>query len=162
MWIRIILSSRETGGEDDIYKNEYAGEFVWSKENNVFGWGKLIEGHEKKLADEEMIYFSPATATVEHLKGLPETFMIVGSLDLFCNEDMDYAKKLIQAGVFTELYVEPGVPHAYEYWEGTPQTERFYELRDRATARMLGSEYHPKASGEITGFGDFLKYLFGK
>ena len=151
-----------TGGEDDIYKNEYAGEFVWSKENNVFGWGKLIEGQEKKLADEEMIYFSPATATVEHLKGLPETFMIVGSLDLFCNEDMDYAKKLIQAGVFTELYVEPGVPHAYEYWEGTPQTERFYELRDRATARMLGSEYHPKASGEITGFGDFLKYLFGK
>ena len=158
----IVIEGESAGGEDDIYKNEYAGEFVWSKENNVFGWGKLIEGHEKKLADEEMIYFSPATATVEHLKGLPETFMIVGSLDLFCNEDMDYAKKLIQAGVFTELYVEPGVPHAYEYWEGTPQTERFYELRDRATARMLGSEYHPKASGEITGFGDFLKYLFGK
>ncbi len=150
-----------TGGEDDIYRNEYAGEFIWTRENNVFGWGKLLAGQEKKPADEEMIYFSPATATPGQLKGLPETFMIVGSLDLFCGEDMDYARKLMEAGVFTELYVEPGVPHAYEYLEGTPQTERFYEYRNRATARMLGLEYSPKASAGKTGFGDLLKYLFG-
>ena len=150
-----------TGSEDDIYNNEYAGEFIWTKENNVFGWGKLLAGQEKKLTDEEMIYFSPATATVAQLKGLPETFMIVGSLDLFCGEDMDYARKLMEAGIFTELYVEPGVPHAYEYLEGTPQTERFFELRDHATARMLGLEYSQKASDEKTGFGDLLKYLFG-
>ena len=150
-----------TGGEADIYNNEYAGEFIWTRENNVFGWGKLLAGQEKKLSEEEMIYFSPATATVEQLKGLPETFMIVGSLDLFCGEDMDYARKLMEAGVFTELYVEPGVPHAYEYLEGTPQTERFFELRDHATARMLGSEYHPKAAEEETVFGSILKYLFG-
>ena len=128
-----------TGGEEDIYNNEYAGEFVWTKEDNVFGWGQLIAGQEKALSDEEMIYFSPAVATVEQLKGLPKTFMIVGSLDLFCDEDMDYARKLIEAGVFTELHVEPGVPHAYEGLEGTPQTARFYELRDNATARMLGN-----------------------
>ena len=150
-----------TGGEDDIYKNEYSGEFIWTRENNVYGWEKLIAGQEKKLTDEEMIYFSPAVATAGQLKGLPETFMIVGSIDLFCDEDMDYARKLMEAGVFTELYVEPGVPHAYEDLEGTPQTERFYELRDRATSRMLGVEYNPKASGETTGFVDFLKYLFG-
>jgi hypothetical protein len=56
--------------------------------------------------------------------------------------------------------LEPGVPHAYEYLEGTPQTERFYELRNHATARMLGLEYDPKASEE-TVFGSILKYLFG-
>ena len=139
-----------TGGDEDIYNNEYAGEFVWSKENNVFGWGKLIEGQEKALADEEMIYFSPALATVEQLKGLPETFIIVGSLDLFCDEDMDYAQKLMQAGIFTELYVEPGVPHAYEYLTGTPQADRFYTLRDHATARMLGGEEKPEASEALT------------
>ena len=149
-----------TGGEADIYNNEYAGEFVWTKENNVFGWGKLLAGQEKKLTDEEMIYFSPATATAEQLKGLPETFMIVGSLDLFCGEDMDYARKLMEAGVFTELFVEPGVPHAYEYLEGTPQTKRFYELRNHATARMLGMEYDPMASEEKSVFGSILKYLF--
>ena len=101
-------------------------------------------------------------ATVGQLKGLPETFIIVGSIDLFCDEDMDYARKLMEAGVFTELHVEPGVPHAYEELEGTLQTERFYELRDQATARMLGVEYNSKDSSDITGFGDFLRYLFGK
>ncbi len=129
-----------TGGDKDIYKNEFAGEFVWTKENNVFGWGKLIEGWDRELTDEEMIYFSPAVATVKQLKGLPETFMIVGSLDLFCDEDMAYAQKLMEAGIFTELYVEPGVPHAYDHLEWTPQAARFLEMRDHATARMLGAE----------------------
>ena len=148
-----------TGGEEDIYNNEYAGEFVWTKENNVFGWGKLIEGQDEKLSEEEMIYFSPATATVEQLKGLPETFMIVGSLDLFCDEDMSYAQKLMEAGVFTELYVEPGVPHAYEYVEGTPQTERFFAMRNRATARMLGKT---ETTETEASFKDILQYLFGE
>jgi len=150
-----------TGGKEDIYNNQFAGDFIWTKENNVFGWGKLIAGQENKLPDEEMIYFSPATATVEQLKGLPQTFMIVGSLDLFCDEDIDYAKKLMQAGIYTELHVEPGVPHAYEYLEGTPQTKRFFELRDTATARMLGIENYSKAPEEKTVFGSILKYLFG-
>ncbi|MBO5552359.1 MAG: alpha/beta hydrolase [Lachnospiraceae bacterium] len=149
-----------TGGENDIYNNEYAGEFVWTKENNVYGWGRLLAGQDRELTGEEMLFFSPATATVPQLKGLPETFMIVGSLDLFCGEDMDYARKLMEAGVFTELHVEPGVPHAYEYLEGTAQTERFYELRDKATARMLGLEAGTRASEEKKVFGSILKYLF--
>ena len=137
-----------TGGEKDIYKNEYAGHCVWTKGNNVFGWGKL--------SDEEMIYFSPAVATVEQLKGLPETFMIVGSLDLFCDEDMSYAQKLMEAGIFTELYVEPGVPHAYEYLYWTPQAHRFFELRNHATARMLGAEKDVKESDEAKAFRELL------
>ena len=145
-----------TGGEKDIYMNEYAGSCVWTKENNVFGWGKLIEGQAKALTDEEMIYFSPAMATVEQLKGLPETFMIVGSLDLFCDEDMTYAQKLMEAGIFTELYVEPGVPHAYEYLEWTPQAQRFFELRNHATARMLGAEKDVKESAEAKAFRELL------
>ena len=148
------------GSADDIYDNEFAGELVWRKENNVSGWGDLIAGQKEKLDDGEMIYFSPAVATVEQLKGLPQTFMIVGSIDLFCDEDMDYAQKLMQAGVFTELHVEPGVPHAYEYLEGTPQASRFYELRDSATARILGTTYDPAASlGDQ--YGGILKYLLG-
>ena len=147
-----------TGGEDDIYNNEYAGEFVWTKENNRSGWADLFAGQDEKIPDEEMIYFSPATATVEQLKGLPETFMIVGSLDLFCDEDMDYAQKLMEAGIFTELHVEPGVPHAYESLEGTPQEKRFKELRNNATARMLGNT---ETSDEEAYYEDILKYLFG-
>ena len=128
-----------TGGEKDIYKNEYVGHCVWTKENNVFGWGKLMEGQDKALSDEEMIYFSPAVATVEQLKGLPET-----------------AQKLMEAGIFTELYVEPGVPHAYEYLEWTPQAHRFFELRNHATARMLGAEKDVKESAEAKAFRELL------
>ncbi len=47
-----------------------------------------------------------------------------------------YAQKLIEAGVFTELHVETGVPHAYEDLTGSSQAVRHYELRDNATARM--------------------------
>ncbi|HCI73704.1 MAG TPA: alpha/beta hydrolase [Lachnospiraceae bacterium] len=150
-----------TGGKDDLYNNEYAGEFVWTKENNVSGWGDVLAGQEKELSDEEMIYYSPATATVDQLKGLPETFIIVGSLDLFCDEDMDYAQKLMQAGVFTELYVEPGVPHAYDGVDGTPQTKRFNQLQDNAIARMFGNnQMSNQMSDEENEFISILKYLF--
>ena len=90
--------STAAGGKDDIYNNEYAGEFIWTRENNVSGWADLMAGQEKELTEEEMIYFSPAVATPEQLKGLPEAIILVGSLDLFCDEDMDYAKKLMEAG----------------------------------------------------------------
>ena len=82
--------------------------------------------------------------------------MIVGSLDLFCDEDMSYAQKLMEAGIFTELYVEPGVPHAYEYLYWTPQAHRFFELRDHATARMLGAEENMKESDEAKAFRELL------
>ena len=89
--------------------------------------------------------------------------MIVGSLDLFCDEDMSYAQKLMEAGVFTELYVEPGVPHAYEYLEWTPQAHRFLELRNRATARMLGAEKNQEESDEAKAFRELLiKYNIGQ
>ena len=149
-----------TGGKDDIYKNEYAGEFIWTKESNVSGWADLKAGQDKELTDDEMIYFSPATATVEQLKGLPETFVIVGSLDLFCDEDIDYAQKLMEAGIFTELYVEPGVPHAYEYLDWTPQADRFFMLRDHATARMLGNDSDSEDFSE-EDYEGILNYMFG-
>jgi acetyl esterase/lipase len=148
-----------TGGEEDIYNNEYAGEFVWTKENNISGWADLKAGQEKELTDEEMVYFSPATATADQLKGLPEAIVIVGSLDLFCDEDMDYAKKLMEAGVFTELYVEPGVPHAYDAFAGTPQEKRFNELRDNAIARMFGTENDSNVSEKEEGYECFINYL---
>jgi acetyl esterase/lipase len=150
-----------TGGKDDIYNNEFAGEFVWAKDNNISGWADLFAGQDQELTDEEMIYFSPAVATVEQLKGLPQAFVIVGSLDLFCDEDIDYAQKLMEAGVFTELYVEPGVPHAYDALEGTAQTERVNALRDNAITRMFGNK-DLKASDEETDYSSLYSILLGE
>ena len=125
-----------TGGNNDIYKNEYAGEYIWTKQLNQIGWTSLKKDQE--IPEKEMLYYSPAMASVEELKGLPDTFIIVGSLDLFVNECLDYANKLIQAGISTEFFCEPGVVHAYNILSTkSPQTSRFIELCDNAVEKMF-------------------------
>jgi acetyl esterase/lipase len=47
---------------------------------------------------------------------MPELYLDVGELDLFCNEGVEYALKLMKAGVTTELHVHTGVPHGFESW----------------------------------------------
>ena len=52
-----------------------------------------------------------------HEKGprsVPPTFIAVGALDLFLEEDMEYARRLTRAGVPTELHVYPGVYHGFQ------------------------------------------------
>ena len=65
----------------------------------------------------------------------------------------------MEAGVFTELYVEPGVPHAYDGFAGTPQEIRLNERRDNAIALMFGTDYEPEASEEEEGYEGYIKYL---
>jgi acetyl esterase/lipase len=35
-------------------------------------------------------------------------------LDIFRDEDIDYARRIAAAGVSVELHVHPGVPHGFE------------------------------------------------
>ena len=53
-------------------------------------------------------------ARVSDVSGLPPTFIGVGSIDLFCEEDIEYARRLIHAGVNTELMVVPGAYHGFD------------------------------------------------
>jgi acetyl esterase/lipase len=38
----------------------------------------------------------------------------VGAIDGFLDEDADYAMRLLEAGVPTDLHVYPGAPHGFE------------------------------------------------
>lgn len=60
------------------------------------------------------IYAAPARASVEDLYDLPPTYIDVGELDPFRDEDIAYATRLLQAGVACELHVTPGVFHGSE------------------------------------------------
>lgn len=123
-----------TGTKDSPYHNPYTGEFVWTPAANQFGWTTLRGG--QTISDTQMPYFSPAMA--KNVADLPPTFMMVGDLDLFVNEDMDYANKLIQAGVPTELFVIPGVFHAFEM--ANPQAEKtqnYLNWRSKAIEQMF-------------------------
>jgi acetyl esterase/lipase len=87
----------------------YVGEFVWTQENNYFGWRSLL-GEEPGSAG-----ISPyaAAARAADVSGLPPTYISVGGLDLFLEENMIYADRLSRAGVPVELHMYPGAYHGF-------------------------------------------------
>jgi acetyl esterase/lipase len=87
----------------------YTGEFFWTNESNRFGWTCLL-GKEPGGPD-----VSPyaAAARAESLAELPPSFIAVGALDLFLEEDLEYARRLIRDGVPTELHIYPGAYHGF-------------------------------------------------
>ncbi|HUD28900.1 MAG TPA: alpha/beta hydrolase [Novosphingobium sp.] len=111
----------------------FAGEFVWHAANNRFGWAALL-GREPGGADVSP-YAAPARAT--DLSGLPPTFIATGALDLFVDEDMDYARRLMRAGVPTELHVYPGAFHAFDIFGDAPVSAAARRDSRAALARAL-------------------------
>lgn len=95
-------------------RHPFAGEFVWPASNNHFGWASLLG--EEPGAIGVSPYASPARA--EDLSNLPPTFIGTAALDLFADENIDYAKRLIRAGVPTELHVWPGAFHGFDLLPG--------------------------------------------
>lgn len=90
--------------------NPYAGEFVWDRHNNRFGW----EGFLGQPPGGEGVSPYAAAARATDLSGLPPTFISTAALDLFVDENLDYARRLIRAGVPTELHLYPGAFHAFQ------------------------------------------------
>jgi acetyl esterase/lipase len=88
----------------------YIGHFVWTEAENRFGWSSLLG---RPLGSPSVLPGS-VPARVKDVSGLPPTFIGVGSIDLFCEEDVEYARRLILAGVRTELFVVPGAYHGFD------------------------------------------------
>jgi acetyl esterase/lipase len=87
---------------------EMAHALLWTVDDNVTGWDALLGSGEADVS----IYAAPARAT--DLSRLPPAYIDVGGLDLFRDEDVDYATRLQRCGVPVELHVVPGVPHAFD------------------------------------------------
>ena len=82
-------------------------ERVWNRAANLHGWNAYLAGG----AGGEGVSPYAAPARAEDLAGLPPAYVNVGALDLFVDEDVDYARRLMAAGVPTELHVYPGAFH---------------------------------------------------
>jgi acetyl esterase/lipase len=106
----------------------FFGQFVWTRESNRFGWTSLL-GQEPGGLDVSP-FAAPARAT--DLAGLPPTFIVCGALDLFLEEDLEYARRLMRAGVPTELHIYPGAPHGFMFVPDADVTRAF--SRDSLTA----------------------------
>jgi acetyl esterase/lipase len=114
----------------------YCGEFIWTPASNRFGWRALL-GVESGGPD---VPAGAVPARVKDLNSLPPAFILVGALDLFMEEDMEYARRLSRAGVPTELHVIPGAFHGFAVTGGSaPQVQACTRLRRDALARALGA-----------------------
>jgi acetyl esterase/lipase len=83
---------------------------VWPPSSNRYGWRAYLG--DRFGSDDVPAYAAPSRAT--DLAGLPATFLTVGTLDGFVDEDVDYAARLNRAGVPVELHLHPGAPHGFE------------------------------------------------
>jgi acetyl esterase/lipase len=82
--------------------------------------------------------WTAAPARAQDLARLAPAYVHVGGLDGFLHEDVDYAARLLAAGVPTELHVLPLVPHAFD--QVAPDaavTATANALSDAALARVL-------------------------
>lgn len=113
----------------------YCGEFVWTPESNRFGWRALL-GVEPGGPD---VPANAVPARAENLAGLPPAYITVGSIDLFLEEDIEYARRLTRAGVATELHVITGGFHGFGIGSAeVPQVRMHLRLRRDALARAFG------------------------
>ncbi|MGE1109643.1 alpha/beta hydrolase [Bacillus wiedmannii] len=88
---------------------EITDQKVWNREANISGW-KMYLG---SAYGEEVSPYA-ASARASDLTGLPPTYTCVGELDPFRDETIEYANRLLQAGVPTEFHVYPGGYHGFE------------------------------------------------
>jgi acetyl esterase/lipase len=144
--IAVTLLARDRGGpairfQMPIYpmiddRNETPSSYeitdlgLWDRAGNIEAW-KWYLGDGKP--DQ---YAAPARAG--DLTGLPPTYIDVGTLDLFRDEDIAFAQRLMQADVPTELHVNPGAYHAAEVFSPqAPLCERIWARRFGALRRGL-------------------------
>jgi triacylglycerol lipase len=127
------MLDHRTATPADPYRNGFAGEFAWTQPSNRFGWKAMLGDIDP--AGQVPGTCSPSRAMT--LAGLPPTFIAVGALDLFVDEDVDYATRLMREGVPTELHVYPGAFHAFDAIAAAPVAIQFQEDCARALNRAF-------------------------
>jgi acetyl esterase/lipase len=78
---------------------------LWNQTSNKFGWSAYLGDADPEVA---------VPARQPDLHGLPPTWMGVGTLDLFHDEDLTYAERLKAAGVPCDVEVVKGAFHGFD------------------------------------------------
>lgn len=98
------------------------GKLMWTQRENRYGWTSYLG--QAPGGDHVAPYAAPARR--EELAGLPPAWIGVGSLDLFYEEDVDYAERLSVAGVPCTLDVVADAPHAFDLLNFDTATARSF------------------------------------
>lgn len=80
--------------------------FVWTRGVSLMAWSMYAEeGGASQYA---------AAARADDVSGLPATYIMVGALDLFRDENITYAQRLMAAGIAVDFALFPGAPHGFD------------------------------------------------
>jgi acetyl esterase/lipase len=121
-----------TGTSEAPVDNPQTGEFVWTRDHNRYAWQAVIGSRD--IPEHQRRYLSPALA--EDVANLPPTFVLVGSLDLFLEEDVAYAMRLARSGVPIDFVMCAGAVHGFDRLPG-PLGENASACLIEAIAKML-------------------------
>jgi acetyl esterase/lipase len=86
------------------------GRHIWTEASNRFAWTAFLG----VPAGSPDLTPGSVPARVDDLSGLPPAWIGTGSIDLFADEDITFARRLIGAGVPTELAVFQGGYHGFD------------------------------------------------
>ncbi|MBY0286446.1 MAG: alpha/beta hydrolase [Mycobacteriaceae bacterium] len=78
---------------------------MWNPETNRLGWSAYLRGAEPDVA---------VPARHADLRGLPPAWIGVGTLDPLHDENIEYARRLNEAGVACDIEVVPGAFHGFD------------------------------------------------
>jgi len=78
---------------------------TWTRDISMHAWSVY--------AEEGGASAYAAAARADDLSGLPPAYVMCGDLDLFLDEDIDFANRLRSADVPVELAIYPGAPHGF-------------------------------------------------
>jgi acetyl esterase/lipase len=107
---------------------------LWNSEANRFGWTSYLGGEPGTPGVNPLA----APAREENLSGLPPAWIGVGTLDLFFDEDVAYAKRLRTAGVPCEVHVAEGAFHGFDSVAAKAGITRAFRIEQvRALASAL-------------------------
>jgi acetyl esterase/lipase len=104
---------------------------LWDATSNRFGWSSYIGS----AAPADV-----APARRADLTGLPPAWIGVGSLDLFCEEDEVYAKRLEEAGVAVTFTVIPGAFHGFDAIMSSDVGRDFFDQQCAALRKALKTQ----------------------
>lgn len=83
---------------------------IWDRAANTEAWAHLLG--DDVGSDRVSPYAAPARAAT--VVGLPATYIEVGDLDLFLDEDLQLARRLADSGVSVELHEHAGAYHGFD------------------------------------------------
>jgi acetyl esterase/lipase len=99
---------------------------LWNTSSNRIGWQSYLGGADPAVA---------VPARRADLAGLPPAWLGVGTLDLFHDEDLDYADRLNAADVPCEVHVVTGAFHGFDRIAAKSSIARSYFESQAASLR---------------------------